>query len=99
MKQKLSSLIVPAAEGVKVKLVMAPEDTSDDEQLKALHKVALAELDETLNRLFDVTEPAFIMAEDISFALAAFKYENPVDLLIPSHIQNDINKIRFHPGF
>lgn len=99
MKQKLSALIIPEAEGVKVKLVMALEDTSDDEQLIRLHRVAIAELDETLNRMFEVTDPAFTMAEDISFSLAAFKYENPVDLLVPSHIQNDINKIRFHPGF
>lgn len=99
MKKKPSELIQPNIEGVKEKLFMSTEDSDDDLYLMKLHIEALAELDETLNRQFYPGEAALIVAEDISYALAAFKYENPIDLLIPSHIQKDINKIRFVPGF
>lgn len=99
MKKRLSELLQPDITGVKKKLVMAEEDTADDLYLAELHLNAIATLDECLNRRFVIDEPAFLMAKDISFALAAFKYENPVELLIPSHIDKEIKKIRFEPGF
>lgn len=99
MKQKPSELIKPSINGVKDKLFMDYEDSTDDLRLLKLHKVALATLDNELNRLFEKDEPALLVAEDLSYALAAFKYENPVDLLIPSHIKDEIDTIRFHPGF
>lgn len=99
MKLKPSALILPNAAGVKDKLVMDEEDTQDDAKLLKLHIVSLAQLDEELCRTFDTGESALLIVEDISYTLAAFKYENPIDLLIPSHIQTEIDKIRFVAGF
>lgn len=99
MKQPLMNLIVPNADGVKNKLNVAADDTRRDSEMVELHRTALHELDETLNRKFTDGEPAFFVAKDCSESLAAFWFENPIDMNVPTHIEERIEKIRFNPGF